>query len=147
MAAVPAQLLDEFGHGPIDDSVLRFIKTHRACAVWEGKVKIKTDHLLNILFLSFYIMLIFFLPISEILSVNGITSFQCMVMRISWVKLDWLIVSVGVHEQSNPRFIRVIFVWSNVTCDNFIVAWQEVVQVVVVAVIFIVIIENASLCL
>ena len=60
MAAIPAQLPDEFGPGPIDDSVLRFMKTHRACAVWEGKVKIKTDHLLNILFLSFYIMLIFF---------------------------------------------------------------------------------------
>uniref|UniRef100_A0A7N2RE18 Uncharacterized protein n=1 Tax=Quercus lobata TaxID=97700 RepID=A0A7N2RE18_QUELO len=39
MAAVPAQLPDEFGPGPINDSVL---------------------------------------------------SFQCMVMRISWVKLDWL---------------------------------------------------------
>ena len=52
-----------------------------------------------------------------------------------------------VDEQSNPRFIRVIFVWSNVTCDNFIVAWQEVVQVVVFAVIFLVIIENASLCI
>uniref|UniRef100_A0A7N2KTQ1 Aminotransferase-like plant mobile domain-containing protein n=1 Tax=Quercus lobata TaxID=97700 RepID=A0A7N2KTQ1_QUELO len=37
MAAVPAQLPDEFGPGPTDDSVLRFIKTHRACAVWEGK--------------------------------------------------------------------------------------------------------------
>ena len=60
MAAVPAQLSDEFGLGPIDHSMLRFVKTHRACAVWEGKVKIKTDHLLNIIFLSFYIMLIFF---------------------------------------------------------------------------------------
>ncbi|XP_050242036.1 serine/threonine-protein phosphatase 7 long form homolog [Quercus robur] len=37
MAAVPAQLPDEFGPEPTDDSVLRFIKTHRACAVWEGK--------------------------------------------------------------------------------------------------------------
>ena len=41
MAAVPAQLPDEFGPGPMDDSVLRFIKTHRACAVWEGKVTIR----------------------------------------------------------------------------------------------------------
>ena len=52
-----------------------------------------------------------------------------------------------IHEQSNPRFIRVIFVSSNGTCDNFIVAWQEVVQAVVVAVIFLVIIKNASLCI
>ena len=41
MAAVPAQIPDEFGPGPMDDSVLRFIKTHRACAVWEGKVTIR----------------------------------------------------------------------------------------------------------
>ena len=65
MAAVPAQIPDEFGPGPIEDSMLRFLKEHRSCAIWEGILgrqgKIKTDHLLNILFLSFYIMLIFFL--------------------------------------------------------------------------------------
>nr|POE80301.1 serine/threonine-protein phosphatase 7 long form like [Quercus suber] len=29
---------NEFGPGPIEDSVLRFLKEHRSCAVWEGKV-------------------------------------------------------------------------------------------------------------
>nr|POF10704.1 rna-binding kh domain-containing protein rcf3 [Quercus suber] len=38
MAAVPAQIRDEFGLGPIEDSVLRFLKEHRLCVVWEGKV-------------------------------------------------------------------------------------------------------------
>ena len=41
MAAVPAQIPDEFGLGPIEDLVLRFVKKHRACIVWEGKVKLK----------------------------------------------------------------------------------------------------------
>ncbi|XP_050289943.1 uncharacterized protein LOC126728117 [Quercus robur] len=38
MAAVPAQIPDEFGPRPIEDSVLRFLKEHRPCAVWESKV-------------------------------------------------------------------------------------------------------------
>uniref|UniRef100_A0A7N2MYQ3 Aminotransferase-like plant mobile domain-containing protein n=1 Tax=Quercus lobata TaxID=97700 RepID=A0A7N2MYQ3_QUELO len=37
MAAVPVQIPDEFGPGPIEGSVLRFLKDHRSCAVWEGK--------------------------------------------------------------------------------------------------------------
>ena len=40
MAAVPAQIPDEFGPGPIEDLVLRFLKDHRLCAVWEGKIKL-----------------------------------------------------------------------------------------------------------
>ena len=40
MAAVPAQIPDKFGPGPIEDSVLRFLKDRRPCAVWEGKVKL-----------------------------------------------------------------------------------------------------------
>ncbi|KAK9998054.1 hypothetical protein SO802_017657 [Lithocarpus litseifolius] len=37
MAAVAAEIPDEFGPGPMEGLVLRFIKEHRACAVWEGK--------------------------------------------------------------------------------------------------------------
>ena len=41
MAAVPAQIPNEFGPGPIEGSVLRFLQENRSCAVWEGKVKLK----------------------------------------------------------------------------------------------------------
>ena len=41
MVAVPTQIPDEFGPGPIGVSVLRFLKEHRSCVVWEGKVKLK----------------------------------------------------------------------------------------------------------
>ena len=41
MTAVPAQIPDEFGLGPIEDSMLRFLQEHRSCVVWEGKVKLK----------------------------------------------------------------------------------------------------------
>ena len=41
MATIPAQIPDEFGPGPIEASVLWFVKKHQACAVWEGKVKLK----------------------------------------------------------------------------------------------------------
>nr|POE98423.1 isoform 3 of jacalin-related lectin 3 [Quercus suber] len=37
MAAVPAQSRDEFGPSPIEHSVLRFLTTHRSCAVWDNK--------------------------------------------------------------------------------------------------------------
>ncbi|KAK9989727.1 hypothetical protein SO802_029966 [Lithocarpus litseifolius] len=37
MAAVAAEIPDEFGPGPIEGSVLRALKEHRSCAVWEGK--------------------------------------------------------------------------------------------------------------
>nr|POE70682.1 serine/threonine-protein phosphatase 7 long form like [Quercus suber] len=37
MAAVPAQSRDEFEPSPIENSMLRFLTTHRSCAVWEGK--------------------------------------------------------------------------------------------------------------
>ena len=90
MVAVPAQIPDEFGPGPIEGSVLRFLQEYRLCVVWERQGKIKTDHLLNILFLSFYIMFIFFSSYFQNSKfVNGITSFECIVMPISWVKLDW----------------------------------------------------------
>ncbi|KAK9984378.1 hypothetical protein SO802_033903 [Lithocarpus litseifolius] len=35
MAAVAAEIPDEFGPGPIEGSVLRALKEHRSCAVWE----------------------------------------------------------------------------------------------------------------
>ena len=41
MAAVPTQIPDEFGPGSIESLVLRFLKEHRSCAIWEGKVKLK----------------------------------------------------------------------------------------------------------
>ena len=41
MVAVPAQIPDEFGPGPIEGSVLRFLQEYRLCVVWEGKVKLK----------------------------------------------------------------------------------------------------------
>ena len=41
MATVFAQIPDEFGPGPIEDSMLRFLQEHRSCVVWEGKVKLK----------------------------------------------------------------------------------------------------------
>ena len=41
MAAVPAQIPDKFGPGPIEGLVLRFLQEHQLCAVWEGKVKLK----------------------------------------------------------------------------------------------------------
>nr|POE57387.1 serine/threonine-protein phosphatase 7 long form like [Quercus suber] len=37
MAAVPTQSRDEFGPSLSENSVLRFLTTHRSCAVWEGK--------------------------------------------------------------------------------------------------------------
>ncbi|KAK9997680.1 hypothetical protein SO802_022366 [Lithocarpus litseifolius] len=37
MAAVAAEIPDEFGPGPMEGLVLRFIKEHRSCAIWEGK--------------------------------------------------------------------------------------------------------------
>ena len=55
MAVVPAQIPDEFGPGPIDDSMLRFVKEHRVCAVWEGKVKLKP----LLLFVFFFCFLFF----------------------------------------------------------------------------------------
>ena len=69
MAAVPAQIPDQFGPGPIEGSVLRFLQEHRSCAVWEGKVKLKPT---TCLIFSSYPFLhyvdFFFLPISKILS-------------------------------------------------------------------------------
>ena len=40
-AAVATEIPDEFGPGPMEGSVLRFLKEHRLCAVWEGEVKFK----------------------------------------------------------------------------------------------------------
>ena len=71
MAVVLAQISNEFGPGPIEASVLRFVKKTSSVCCLGRQGKIKTDHLLNILFSSFYIMLIFFfLPISKILSLS-----------------------------------------------------------------------------
>ena len=42
MAAVPAQIPDEFSPSLIEDSVLRFVKEHQSCTVWEDKVKLKS---------------------------------------------------------------------------------------------------------
>ena len=84
MAAVPAQIPDEFGPGPIEGLVLRFLKDHRLCAVWEGKVKLNRPpaeysflilHYVDFFFLSFHFQNSKF--------VNGITSFECIVMPIS----------------------------------------------------------------
>ena len=41
MAAVAAEIPDEFNPGLMEGSVLRFIKEHRLCTVWEGEVKLK----------------------------------------------------------------------------------------------------------
>ncbi|KAK9997051.1 hypothetical protein SO802_021737 [Lithocarpus litseifolius] len=32
-----AEIPNEFGPGPMEDSVLRFVREHRSCAVWEGE--------------------------------------------------------------------------------------------------------------
>ncbi|KAK9997037.1 hypothetical protein SO802_021723 [Lithocarpus litseifolius] len=37
MAAVATEIPDEFGPSPMEGLVLRFIKEHRSCAVWEGE--------------------------------------------------------------------------------------------------------------
>ena len=39
MVDVTAKVIDEFGPSPMDRSVLRFLKEHRASTVWEGEVK------------------------------------------------------------------------------------------------------------
>ncbi|KAK9996536.1 hypothetical protein SO802_021222 [Lithocarpus litseifolius] len=36
-ACMAAEIPNEFGPGPMEDSVLRFVKEHRSCAVWEGE--------------------------------------------------------------------------------------------------------------
>ena len=41
MVAVATEIPDEFGPGPMEDLVLRFLKEHRSYAVWEGEVKLK----------------------------------------------------------------------------------------------------------
>ena len=71
MAAVAVEIPDEFDPSPMERSVLRFLTTLIVHCL-ERRGKIKTDHLLNfyILFLSFYIMLIFFFFISKILSLS-----------------------------------------------------------------------------
>nr|POE85661.1 putative alpha-mannosidase [Quercus suber] len=35
MATIPAEILDEFDPGPMEGLVLRFLKEHQSCAVWE----------------------------------------------------------------------------------------------------------------
>ena len=41
MVVVAAEIPDEFSPGPMEGSVLRFLKEHRSCVVWEGEVKLK----------------------------------------------------------------------------------------------------------
>ena len=41
MVAVATEIPDKIGLGPMEDLVLRFLKDHRSCAVWEGEVKLK----------------------------------------------------------------------------------------------------------
>ena len=67
MAAVAAEIPEEFSSGPMEGSLLRFIKEHRSCVVWEGKVKLKPTPAEYSL-LIIYIMLILFFSISKILS-------------------------------------------------------------------------------
>ena len=41
MAAIAAEIPDEFDLGPMEGLVLRFLKEHRSCTVWEDEVKLK----------------------------------------------------------------------------------------------------------
>ena len=41
MATVVAEIADEFGPGPMERSVLWFLREHQSCTVWEGEVKLK----------------------------------------------------------------------------------------------------------
>ena len=41
MAIVAAEIPDEFNPSPMEGSVLRFIKEHQSCTIWEGEVKLK----------------------------------------------------------------------------------------------------------
>ena len=70
MAAIPAQIPDEFGPGPIEDSVLRFLKDHRSCVFWEGKVKLNRPPAKYSLLILLHYVDFFFLPISKILSLS-----------------------------------------------------------------------------
>nr|POE57398.1 hypothetical protein CFP56_05998 [Quercus suber] len=38
MATIAAEIPDEFGLAPMERSVLRFLKEHRSCIVWEGEL-------------------------------------------------------------------------------------------------------------
>ena len=38
MVVIAAETLDEFGPGSMEGLVLRFLKEHRSCVVWEGNV-------------------------------------------------------------------------------------------------------------
>ena len=69
MVAIPAQIPDEFGPGPIEGSVLRFLKDHRSCAVWEGKVKLNRPPAKYSLLILHYVDF-FFLSIFKILSLS-----------------------------------------------------------------------------
>ena len=70
MAVVPAQIPDEFSPSPIEDSVLRFLKDHRSCAIWEGKVKLNRPPAEYSLLILLHYVDFFFLPISKILSLS-----------------------------------------------------------------------------
>ncbi|KAK7856772.1 hypothetical protein CFP56_021541 [Quercus suber] len=43
MATIAAEIPDEFGLAPMERSVLRFLKEHRSCIVWEGEVVSRPD--------------------------------------------------------------------------------------------------------
>ena len=70
MATVPAQIPDEFGPGPIEGSVLRFLQERRSCAVWEGKVKLNRPPAEYSLLILLHYVNFFFLSISKILSLS-----------------------------------------------------------------------------
>ena len=42
MATVAVEIPDGFSPGPTERSVLSFLKEHRPCVVWEGKIKLKS---------------------------------------------------------------------------------------------------------
>ena len=41
MVAVAVEIPDEFNLGPMEGSMLRFIKEHQSCTIWEGELKLK----------------------------------------------------------------------------------------------------------
>ena len=69
MAAIPAQIPNEFGPGPMEGSVLRFLINHQSCAIWEGKVKLNRPPAEYSLLILHYVDF-FFLSISKILSLS-----------------------------------------------------------------------------
>ena len=70
MAIVPTQIPNEFGPGPIEDSMLRLLKDHQSCVLWEGKVKLNRPPAEYSLLIFLHYVDFFFLSISKILSLS-----------------------------------------------------------------------------